>query len=376
MSLSRSVLRASAQATVARPAARAPLASIARASYRQYSSGSNGSSSGKKNKIPAATISLLGLGSVGAYFGLSQEQQDPATTQEGMRKPGSEVDYQQVYNSVAAVLDSEDYDDGSYGPTLVRLAWHCSGTYDKNTGNGGSNGSTMRFAPESDHGANAGLKVVRDLLDPIKKQYPGLSYSDLWTLAGVVAVQEMQGPKIGWRSGREDRTAEHCTPDGRLPDGDKGSDHLRHIFYKMGFNDRAIVALSGAHALGRCHTDRSGFDGPWTFSPTTFTNDYYKLLFDEEWSVRKWNGPPQFEDKKTKGLMMLLTDMALTQDKDMRPIAQSYAKDQDLFFSDFSKYFSELLELGVPEKNFAGKEKLFLQTIEEQEDAAKAKVSK
>ena len=98
MSLSRSVLRASAQATVARPAARAPLASIARASYRQYSSGSNGSSSssGKKNKIPAATISLLGLGSVGAYFGLSKEQQDPATTQEGMRKPGSEVDYQQV----------------------------------------------------------------------------------------------------------------------------------------------------------------------------------------------------------------------------------------------------------------------------------------
>ena len=90
------------------------------------------------------------------------------------------------------------------------------------------------FAPESDHGANAGLKVVRDLLDPIKKQYPGLSYSDLWTLAGVVAVQEMQGPKIGWRSGREDRTAEHCTPDGRLPDGDKGSDHLRHIFYKVG----------------------------------------------------------------------------------------------------------------------------------------------
>ena len=32
----------------------------------------------------------------------------------------------------------------------------------------------------------------------------------------------------------------------------------------MGFNDQEIVALSGAHTLGRCHTDRSGFDGPWT----------------------------------------------------------------------------------------------------------------
>lgn len=79
----------------------------------------------------------------------------------------------------------------------------------------------MRFAPEADHGANAGLKVVRDLLDPIKKKYPAMSYSDLWTLAGVVAVQEMGGPVIPWRPGRLDATIEKCTPDGRLPDGDK-----------------------------------------------------------------------------------------------------------------------------------------------------------
>lgn len=59
---------------------------------------------------------------------------------------------------------------------------------------------------------------------------------------------------------------ENCTPDGRLPDADKGADHIRNIFYRMGFNDEEIVALSGAHALGRCHTDRSGFDGPWQVS--------------------------------------------------------------------------------------------------------------
>jgi len=34
--------------------------------------------------------------------------------------------------------------------------------------------------------------------------------------------------------------AEHCTPDGRLPDGDKGADHIRKIFYRMGFNDEEI----------------------------------------------------------------------------------------------------------------------------------------
>jgi cytochrome c peroxidase len=64
--------------------------------------------------------------------------------------------------------------------------------------------------------------------------------------------------------------------------------------------------------------------------------------------------------------------MALTEDKKFRPIAKKYAEDQDVFFRDFSKYFSTLLELGVPEKNFAGKEKMFLKTIEEQQDEAKA----
>jgi catalase (peroxidase I) len=60
---------------------------------------------------------------------------------------------------------------------------------------------------------------------------------------------------------------------------DQAQDHLRVIFNRMGFNDQEIVALSGAHALGRCHTDRSGFDGPWQFSPTTFSNEYFRLLY-------------------------------------------------------------------------------------------------
>lgn len=38
-------------------------------------------------------------------------------------------DYQKVYDAVAKRLqEQDDYDDGSYGPVLLRLAWHASGT--------------------------------------------------------------------------------------------------------------------------------------------------------------------------------------------------------------------------------------------------------
>lgn len=114
---------------------------------------------------------------------------------------------------------------------LVRLAWHASGTYDKNTGTGGSNGATMRFAPENNWGANAGLAIARDILEPVKKQFPWISYADLWTLAGAVAVEEMGGPHIAWRPGRNDveESSLVALSDGRLPDGDKGAKHIRDM---------------------------------------------------------------------------------------------------------------------------------------------------
>lgn len=62
----------------------------------------------------------------------------------------------------------------------------------------------------------------------------------------------LTGPRIPWRPGRSDAVSgDACGPDGRLPDGSKNSKHLREIFNRMGFNDQEIVALSGAHSLGR-----------------------------------------------------------------------------------------------------------------------------
>lgn len=267
-----------------------------------------------------------------------------------------------VKKSIAEVIDAdmEKRDDGTtLIGTFVRLAWHCSGSYSKVDGSGGSNGARMRFDPEANWGANAGLKVARDALEPVKAKHPEISYADLYTLAGVVAVEEAGGPEIPFRIGREDaESGATSPPDGRLPDADKGSrmstiGHVRDIFYRMGFNDREIVALLGAHALGRCHTDRSGYWGPWTFAENSMSNEYFRLLVEERWSPKMthngkpWTGPDQYEDS-TGNLMMLPSDMILIQDPEFKKYVELYAKDEDLFFKDFAKAFAKLLELGVP----------------------------
>lgn len=100
-------------------------------------------------------------------------------------------------------------------------------------------------------------------------------------LAGITAIEAMGGPQIPWQPGRTDYSSAEAAAEHRgtvgdryvisisirsmlidsLPDGALGADHIREVFGRMGFSDQEIVALSGAHNLGRCHSDRSGFDG-------------------------------------------------------------------------------------------------------------------
>jgi catalase (peroxidase I) len=47
----------------------------------------------------------------------------------------------------------------------------------------------MRFEPEALHSANNGLHIAREKMEEIKKEFPWISYGDLWTLGGVCAIQ-------------------------------------------------------------------------------------------------------------------------------------------------------------------------------------------
>ena len=162
----------------------------------------------------------------------------------------------------------------------------------------------------------------------------------------------MGGPDIEWKGGRTDFVDDSkLPPRGRLPDGAQGSDHLRHVFGRMGFSDREIVALSGAHNLGRCHSDRSGFHGAWVNNPTRFSNQYFKLLLGLEWKKKKLpSGVEQFmnyDDDLETELMMLPTDIALKLDPSFSPYVKKYADDINTFFKDFATAFAKLLELGI-----------------------------
>ncbi|KAL3138501.1 putative L-ascorbate peroxidase 7, chloroplastic, variant 3 [Trebouxia sp. C0010 RCD-2024] len=106
-------------------------------------------------------------------------------------------------------------------PILVRVAWHDSGTYDKDIAEfpqrGGANGS-IRFYPEITHAANAGLPVAVKLLKKVADKYDGVSYADLFQMASAQAIELAGGPHIPLRYGRTDAaTEEECAPEGRLP---------------------------------------------------------------------------------------------------------------------------------------------------------------
>lgn len=245
-------------------------------------------------------------------------------------------------------------EDPDFGPTMVRLAWHSSGTYDRMSRTGGSGGGTIRFREELAHGGNAGLDAAIRKLEPIHERRDGISWADLIAFVGVVAIEEMGGPKLKFSYGRVDEMDPGAvTPDGRLPDADKGDgpgpktrQGLRDVFYRMGFNDREIVALSGAHALGRCHANASGYEGPWSGTPLLFNNSYFVLLKGLKWEPDDTKAKFQYTDPSGQ-LMMLPSDIALIEDEKFKPYVLEYAKSQTKFFEDFAAAFEKLETLGT-----------------------------
>jgi L-ascorbate peroxidase len=208
----------------------------------------------------------------------------------------------------------------------------------------------------------------------------------------VLVICVCWGARGARRYGRVDAPGpEVCSPEGNLPDGNPGPEgkyggpggtaptedatpqgHLRKIFHRMGLSDEDIVALSGAHSLGRAYKDRSGVgaeqtkftdgtckqllpDGtearykpggsPWVPNFLVFDNSYYKV------TEASATGKP--EDPE---LVSLSTDKVLFTDPLFKPFAEKFRDSQDDFFASYAIAHKKLSELGSkfePEEGIA-----------------------
>ena len=177
------------------------------------------------------------------------------------------------------------------------------------------------------------------------------------------------------------------------PGGCNNGDHdpvcsarqIRSSFGRMGMNDTETVSLvGGGHAFGKghgicpdgggmapnvdpanpwagtCNTGKgkdattSGFEGPWTETPTVWSKLYFEYLRDFEYEITGGNNvwhmknkdkkaPMPFDVSATQDVMMLTSDIAMIQDSEYNPISMEYANNLQKLEHDFKHSWYKLM---------------------------------
>ncbi|MDX2647676.1 catalase/peroxidase HPI [Streptomyces sp. PA03-1a] len=219
---------------------------------------------------------------------------------------GEDFDYAAAFHTLDLDALARDVDDalttsqewwpadfGHYGPLVVRMVWHCAGTYRIHDGRGGAGAGMQRFAPLNSWPDNRNLDKARRLLWPVKKKYGRkISWADLMVFAGNRALETMGFTTFGFAGGRAEVWEpdedvywgpEHAwlgderhggvrelqrplaadqmgliyvNPEGpnTVPDPLASARDIRETFRRMGMNDEETVALiAGGHTFGKTH---------------------------------------------------------------------------------------------------------------------------
>jgi catalase (peroxidase I) len=205
---------------------------------------------------------------------------------------------------------------------FTRLAYQCADTYRNTDKAGGCNGARIRFLPENNWTVNAGLDEVIASLEAAKTDE--VSYADLIVLAGMVATNSTV-EFCGGRTDAEDGSgSEELVP--RLAWYTPTTLSVTDNFAVKGLTLNEGVALAGRPVEGR--------------SPTV-SNELFVWLTEYQ-----FEGPDnttgvftEIDGNKT----VTAEEYALYEDTDMRAIVQNYAKDEELFLSEFYAAWNKIM---------------------------------
>lgn len=198
-------------------------------------------------------------------------------------------------------------------PKLIRLSFHmCVG---------GCNGCL-----NTEFGSNAGLTGIVSLLDNIYTSWnvhKMLTRADFWAFACNEAILHAASKagaslNIPFRFGRKScakgtsfESTEHS-----FPSPDQTCQQAMQTTNVFGLTQEETVALiGGAHALGRASSSFSGWEGQFTSTPTTLSNDIFNRMVSRghEYFYTKVGSVWQFNNA-FDNTMLLQTDMCLYRD--------------------------------------------------------------
>ncbi|XP_028762974.1 peroxidase 42 [Neltuma alba] len=223
--------------------------------------------------------------------------------------------------------------------------------------------STRRTLSEKETDRSFGLRnfrYIETIKEAVERECPGVvSCADILVLSARDGIVALGGPYIPLKTGRRDgRKSRADVVEQYLPDHNESISVVLERFSAMGIDTPGVVALLGAHSVGRTHcvklVHRLYPEVAPELNPDHIPHMLKKCpdaIPDPKavQYVRNDRGTPMVLDNNyyrnildNKGL--LIVDHQLAYDKRTRPFVKKMAKSQDYFFKHFSRAITLLSE--------------------------------